>query len=189
MPSIPMEYSILKNISDFGNFKLNTANAARFALCMYEPKNINEQYEGNETPIKTLIYQGGSKLPSVDGDVYSLGGNLPEDYNTALQELLIIRPNYNNPINPNDKTYYQKCLNEAVIRGENDLELIEGNDKLWSKANNVDSEKFLGVHNGIQTKMKITVYLWFEGWDADCMIGIDNLPITLNLTFTAGVDD
>ena len=189
MPSLPMEFSILKNITEFGLFKLNSANATRFALCMYEPKNINDQYSESDTPIKTLIYQGGTQLPSIDGDVYSLGGNLPEDYNTALQELLIIRPRYNDPINPNDKLYYQQCLQEAIERGEKDLELIEGNDKLWSKATNIDSQKYLGVHNGVQTKMKITVYLWFEGWDSDCLLGIENMPVTLNLTFTAGVEE
>ena len=43
--------------------------------------------------------------------------------------------------------------------------------------------------DGVQTKMKISVYLWFEGWDADCLKAIVRRPVTLNLTFTSGTDD
>ena len=187
--SIPVEYSILKTLPDKDFFKINSANASRFALSLYEPININDSYNGNEKPTKTLIYHGGNQLPELKGDVYDLGGNLPEDYNVALQELLIIRPNYKNSVYSIYNQKYESDLLKAIDRGKNDLDLIEENSSLWEKPLNVDNSPFLGVYNGIQTKMKITVYFWFEGWDADCIKGIDNMPVTLNLTFTAGTEE
>ena len=189
MPSIPNEYSLLKELPDTSYFNINSANALRFALCLYEPININDDYVGDETPSTISIYHGGKKKPDVAGEIYDLGGNLPEDYNTALQELLIIRPNYKNSIFESYNQIYNDDLNRAISNGNNELELIEENSKIWSKPSNIDVNKYLGVHNGIQTKMKISTYVWFEGWDSDCLIGINEKPITLNLTFTAGIED
>ncbi len=189
LPSFIDDYSILKNIPDYNYFNVNSANATRFALSMYEPIDINESYDGSEEPLKTIIYQGGTKLPSMDGDVFNLGGNLPEDYNTALQELLIIRPRYKDPLLSSDKVFYDEALEKAIEQGNNELELLEENSKIWDKPNNIDSFPYLGVHNGVQTKMKIKVFFWFEGWDADCLKGINEKTVTLNLTFTAGIEE
>ena len=189
MPSIPEEYNTLLTLPDNNFFNINSANATRFAFCIYEPIDVNESYDDSYNPIKTLIYQGGKKIPSFNGSVYDLGGNLPEDYNTALQELLIIRPNYNSSIQIEKNEHYYNDLNNAVARGENDLELTEVNSKIWDKPSDIDSSFYLGVHNGIQTKMKVTVYFWFEGWDSDCILGINEKPVTMNLNFTAGIED
>ena len=189
MPSIDTKYQELLSLPDNDSFKVNSSNAVRFALCLYDPINIDDEYIGLEKPNKTYIYQGGSTTPNKSSDIYDLGGILPEEYNTALNELLIIRPNYNSSPVASYNDYYYNCLNKAIERGNNDLELTEENSTLWSKPSNVDTSPYLGVHNGIQTKMKITVYFWFEGWDSDCLVGIDQLPVTMNLTFTSGVDD
>lgn len=189
MPSIPEEYSALLNLPDAHFFNINSANAVRFALSIYNPIDINESYNDNDVPINTLIYHGGEQLPTIKGDVFDLGGNLPEDYNTALQELLIVRPAYKNSYYPNHNKEYSDDLEYAVQRDNIDLALIEDNSKLWTKPENVDLKPYLGVHNGVQTKMKITVYYWFEGWDSDCIIGINEKPVTMNLNFTAGIEE
>ena len=187
MPSIPTEYRTLQSLPDSESFKIDSANATRFALSIFEPIDINKDYVGSESPLKTIIYQGGTQNPYIYDDVFSLGGNLPEDYNTALRELLIVRPNYKTDF-AGGSNYFDDLTN-AINRGKTDLELIEENSKLWTKAQNIDNEPYLGVHNGVQTKQKITVYFWFEGWDADCVVGINEKPVTMNLTFTAGVID
>ena len=189
MPSIPQDYRTLLLLPDTTMFNMNSANATRFALCMYDPIDINSSYNENVLPTKTLIYHGGEQLPALDGDVFDLGGILPEEYNTALRELLIIRPHHNNSIYTTHVQDYYNDLNKAIDRGQTDLDLVEANSKIWTKTNNVDTEAYLGVHNGIQTKQKISVYFWFEGWDSDCIVGIDQKPVTLNLTLTAGVED
>ena len=189
MPSIPMEYKDLLNLPDTGFFNIDSANATRFALCMYSPININDSYDESYHPIKTVIYHGGSKIPYKNSNIYDLGGNLPEDYNTALQELLIIRPKYKNSLYPIYNERYESDLEYAIKQGNNELELSEANSKLWTKPSNIDSNPYLGVHNGIQTKMKIEVIFWFEGWDSDCVVGINEKPVTMNLNFTAGIDD
>ena len=189
MPSIPDNYKSLLQLPDESEFKINSANATRFALCLYNPIDINNDYTDSQLPTKTIIYQGGNQNPSTKDGVFDLGGNLPEDYNTALQELLIVRSDYKYGYLEDRNKAFISDLEKAVERGKNDLELIEENSKLWNKSNNVDMAPYLGVHNGIQTKMKITVYFWFEGWDSDCIVGINEKPVTMNLTFTAGIDD
>ena len=51
-----------------------------------------------------------------------------------------------------------------------------------------EENEYLGVKNGTQTKMKITVYFWFEGWDADCISAIDQKSVSLNLKFTSDIE-
>ncbi len=189
MPSVPSAYNALLSLPDITMFNINSANATRFALCLYNPIDIRSSYTGNELPTKTLIYHGGQQLPTIDGDVFDLGGILPEEYNTALRELLIIRPHYKDSIYTSYNANYYNDLNKAIERGQTDLDLVESNSRLWTKASNQDLYPYLGVHNGVQTKQKISVYFWFEGWDSDCIVGIDEKPVTLNLTLTAGVED
>jgi len=171
---------ILKSIPD--TYTVNSKNACRIGLSFYEPIEVDKDYTGLETPVKSLIYQGGNELPSYDNntDSYDLGGCLPEDQNTALQELKVIRPAYSKlPVG-----LYQSKLTEAMNR--NDLTISEENSKIWDKQ---DNYKYLGVMNGIQTKIKITVFFWFEGWDSDCLQLIENNPVSLMLTFTSGIEE
>ena len=171
---------LLKSIPE--TYSVNSKNACRIGLSLFEPIEIDDEYTGHELPVKSYIYQGGNELPSYDEEtgVYDLGGCLPEDQNTALQELRIIRPAYSSL--PSG-LYYEK-LNSAMAR--NDLTITEENSKLWDKQNNY---KYLGVMNGIQTKMKITVYFWFEGWDSDCLQLIERNPVSMQLTFTTGLEE
>ena len=174
------EYAILKEIPQM--FQVNSKNAVRFGLSIYDPLNINDEYS-NELPFESKIFQGGNQAPSYDNntDTYDLGGCLPFDYNTAINELLIVRPNYRSA---SSRSLFDQSLNVATNR--NDLELTDNNRMLWNKR---DETNYLGCMVGIQTKMKITVYFWFEGWDADCLKAIEKQPVTLNLTFTSGTDD
>ena len=189
LPSLPNEYNSLLSLPDSEFFEINSANACRFALCIFNPIDVNSSYKPDDYPTKTLIYHGGKQMPNVYENVYDLGGNLPEDYNTALQELLIIRPNYKNSVYPMRNQKYRDDLEYAINMGGNELDLIEDNTKIWTKPSDIESKPYLGVHDTIQTKMKIEVYFWFEGWDADCIFGINEKPVTLNLNFTAGIDD
>lgn len=165
------KYPLLNDISTI--FTINSASSARFALQVFRPIDINLEYT-TETPVKTIIYQGGTAEPSYSNGIYSFGGILPEEYNFAVQQL--------------NKMYNNNLRIESKYLHRNDLELVEGNKWVWQALNDY-SNGYLGVHNGIQTKMKISVYFWFEGWDADCVDAIDFKNVTLNLKFTADVEE
>lgn len=181
--------AILKNMPNV--YVVNSANAMRFAFEIYNPINIQDEYDIDAVPSKTMIYQGGTQEPSISEDgSYSLGGILEEERNTALNEILVIRPYLKDNIYMGKKEYYQECLSNAINRGANDLEITDENRTVRAKATDAELEagNFLGVHEGVQTKQKMTVYFWAEGWDCDCLLGINEKPVTLNLTFTADED-
>jgi len=182
LPSNPIS-GILKNIPD--SFMIDNSNAARFALEIYNPINIDDSYTDESEIFNTIIYQGGTNNPSYSEQkkIYNLGGNLPEEYNSALIELLNIRPGYKGNEGSSTRTLYNNSLNKAIER--NDLELIDENKQIWDN----NSSNYLGCMDGIQTKMKISVYLWIEGWDADCLRAIDYTSTMLNLKFTSGFND
>ena len=179
MPSNPIN-DLLRTIPK--KFSVDSKNACRFGFSIYNPIDINDEYVGTELPEKSLIFQGGNEMPYYNEttDVYDLGGCLPEDQNTAIQEILKIRPDYTNS---SADLFYSK-LNQAMNRG--DLVLTEENSLIWNRN---EQTKYLGIMDGIQTKMKVSVYFWFEGWDADCLRHIEMQPVTLNLTFTSGTDN
>jgi len=153
-----------------GSVSINAASAARFALAIYDPISRNDSYSGTEEPSILRIYQGGTQVPTYDNttDTYSFGGNLPEDFNLAIYE-----HKKNRNIGYNDF----KIPDNVINRG--DLELVEDNSKLFD-----DSFGF-GVVNGDKKKIKVTVYFWFEGWDADCFEIIDAVMVRLNLEFAS----
>ena len=65
------------------------------------------------------------------------------------------------------------------------------NNSLWKspKESMISTNNYLGIHNGVQTKMKLTIYFWFEGFDADCFQFIDHKNVDINLTFSTGKDE
>lgn len=176
-PSEGMKYPLLTEIPR--TFSINSAASARVALSISNPIDMNNNDTENTNIKKTLIYQGGTDIPSKDSNsVYSLGGILPEEYNFAIQE-------YN--------TMYNTDLTIDNVSAErlNDLELTSENRTLFTKPDSIDSENYnyFGVSNGIATKLKITVHFWFEGWDADCFQFIDKKQVSLNLKFSTDIED
>ena len=120
-----------------------------------------------------MIYQGGTQLPTYDSatDTYSFGGILPEEYNIALFEH-----------KKNRRIKYEdfKIPSDAINRG--DLELTDDNKKLF------DDNYGFGVNSGVKTKVKLTIYFWFEGWDADCFEIIDAVNVKINLNFATNAN-
>lgn len=172
---------------------INSESAARIAFEIYDPIALTDTYQSTDTPSELRIYQGGTKTPSVSNNVYSFGGILPEEYNLAIQELNKI---YNlnlkltNAKLESDSSYYLGAYNRFL--NDTDRELIDTleNKRLWTKPNTLSGTNYLGVHKdtttneSVQTKMKITVYFWFEGFDADCFQFIDNKNVTIDLAFS-----
>ena len=183
LPSSPIN-DILKKIPKAYN--IDSKNAVRVAFSFYEPILMSKQYS-DELPTKTIIYHGGNKNPSYDleNDVYDLGGCLPPDQNLALKELFVLRPSY---ISNTSKQYLDDALSKVRTREENELDISNDNRLVWNRSEN-SANNYFGIMNGIRTKMKITIFLWFEGWDADCLKSIELQPVNLNLTFTTTDND
>ena len=156
----------LYSVNDVVN--IDAASAARLALAVYDPILRTDKYSGTETPNRLYIYQGGTQYPTYysESDTYSFGGILPEEYNLAYYEHVM-----NKTIKPSEFP----IPDEAINRG--DLELIENNKDLF------DDEYGFGISNGKKTKVKITVYFWFEGWDSDCFEIIDAVNVRININF------
>lgn len=163
-------YPVLKDLPNV--FSIDSSSSARFALEIYEPIDVDSTYT-NETPLKTMIYQGGTKEPTLINDVYSLGGILPEEYNLSIQEM--------------NKMFNRDLTIPEDIKNREELELIDDNRKIYLAEDYL--EYCFGVKDGNQTKIKISVYFWFEGWDADCIIAIEKKNVSLSLAFTADIDE
>ena len=192
--SFNSDYICLRDINA-SSLTINAKNATRLAFQVFEPIAMNASYTGLETPKNTVIYQAGKQLPSVKNGVYDLGGILPEEYNLALKELnksldinvnlnnLYVDSNKNGTIDPSEKTYYQGAYDRYL--NNSDIEMIESNNVVWDNPDEADMSgtNYLGIQNGVQTKMKISVYFWFEGFDADCLRLVDYMPTSLGLVF------
>ena len=171
---------ILKNIANSRKININAKNAIRFGFEIFEPIPIDEEYNDINIIKSNKIFSAGSKYPKYieNDDYYDLGDNLPTIYNTAAQELM------------NTRSFNFDVPDDVVNRGDISLDYEKGYNQVWTSATDLSStSNYLGVHNGVQTKMRLRTYLWFEGWDADCLLGINNTDVVLNLTFAAAVDD
>ncbi len=178
------KYGVLSNVN--GTVRMKSVNATRLAFEIYNPIKISDSYVGNETPHSTIIYQGGTQNPKFDSSTstYNFGGILPKDYNLALKEA-------NTLYKSNLDIYNKNSLNEnlydsAIYRYENniDKEMVNDNKVIWDSPSTISGLNYLGVQNGIQTKIKISCYFWFEGWDADCLRFIDKKAVDIKLVFS-----
>ena len=259
---------------NYEGFRVKTSDTARFSLSFYEPKPIDYTYTDADLPQKCMLYAGGTYLPTkvVESDgteYYSLGGTLPSDFNTAIQDEYSINYPYKTPTavkNPLGKVYYslvatpatgtaqvgvdyyEKRNNDYILlslgAGENvegyytldvttipktdyyspniiyynkvldnyrlldvskyqamvlpedvyrrgDIYLgdiinnLETSSLSWEKDDAMDGVNDLGFVNGVQTKMKVTVYFWYEGWDADNLRGIGRGATELNISLSS----
>ena len=187
-------YDVLKSINP-ARLTVNTKNATRVAFQTFDPIPIDSSYTGSEMPNNTIIYQGGKQLPNVVNGVYDLGGILPEEYNLALKEIntiysinvdldtLYVDSNGDGQISSAEKVEYTGA--KERYEQSTDLEMIDANNKIWQSPTSISGTNYLGIQNGVQTKMKVTVYFWYEGYDADCLRLIDFRPTSLQISLAS----
>ncbi len=261
----------LRNLN-YEGFRVKTSDTARFSLSFYEPKPIDYTYTDADLPQKCMLYAGGTYLPTkvVESDgteYYSLGGTLPSDFNTAIQDEYSINYPYKTPLmdtftsdryslvatpatgtaqtgvdyysleNGNffkqvfqpgrnvqgyytldittipagtkyspyityytdimgdyyltDVSKYQAMVLPEEVYRRGDIYLgdiinnLETSTLSWGKDDAMDGVNDLGYVNGVQTKMKVTVYFWYEGWDADNLRGIGRGATELNISLSS----
>ena len=150
--------------------KVNTSSAARVSFTKY---GVMERGVPSLTDaVNTVIYQGGTQLPTVSEGVYSFGGFMNHSDNLAYLEfndlhfdeplsLEVFDEFYQNRIN--HETGYEDAISSEQL-DMNRIKLIEESDMLNTK-----------------TMIKVNVKMWLEGFDADCFEAIASLPIGFNL--------
>ena len=171
--TMPDPYSILPTIPDRG-VRINSAYAARLGLAIYNPIDITQNYT-NETPSEVIIYQKGTKYPSYDSSTnyYCFGGILPEEYNIACKDI--------------EQLYHIDSANlqvpsDVLERMDTDKFMTQSNYHIWESPTTLNGTNYLGIVNEVKTKMKISVYFWFEGWDADSISFVDKRNVSISLS-------
>ncbi len=178
--SVPSEYSLLPTIPESG-LKINSADATRLAFAIYDPIDIEQQYT-TETPSNYIIYQRGTKYPSYSSasGLYSFGGILPEEYNMAAKEIEKL-------FDIDSDELKSRLTSDVLERMESDKLMTQSNYHIWQSPASISGTNYLGIVGDVngytRTKMKITVYFWFEGWDADCLNFIDGKTASIGLIF------
>ena len=178
--SVPSEYSLLPTLPESG-LKINSADATRLAFAIYDPIDIEQQYT-TETPSNYIIYQRGTKYPSYSSasGLYSFGGILPEEYNIAAKEIEKL-------FGIDSDELKSRLTADVLERMESDKLMTQSNYHIWQSPASISGTNYLGIVGDVngytRTKMKITVYFWFEGWDADCLNFIDGKTASIGLIF------
>ena len=162
------------------NARVNSADASRIAFEKFQvvDKGHPEQYTDSSEPISTVIYQTGYEYPvyNATDDVYSFGAILPDESNLATgyynstEYIYTSRHYWNLKMNPD--VYSTRGVDSPT----KDLIFNSNNSQLINSTKS--SEQI-----GIDKMMKMTIYFWFEGWDADCFPAINASPVTINIDF------
>ena len=148
---------------------IDSSYATRLAIQVYDPIDISSEYSSEDLANSLYIYEKGGLIPSYNEttNTYSFGGILPEEYNLAFQEFKSIY-NFGG---------WFTIPYEAYERGDKE---IGGNQVLVS-----EEDGTFGITNGVANKVKISVYFWYEGWDADCFQILAGTRSSINLSFSA----
>lgn len=159
-------------------------------------KNHPEQYTESSTPVSSIIYSGDTyDYPTYNTltNVYEFGGILNDDINLAVGYYNSTEWWYDNggvkSITCSGDLNAGQSLSSKVIDGS-EIYNIRGvgkttADKPFNSKNNhlIDSANPL-EQIGTQQMMKMTVYFWLEGWDADCFNVVGGSPMTLNVSMS-----
>ena len=158
--------------------KVDSASAARVAFEKYPvvSKGHPELYTSSVEPVSSLIFQDSYEYPvqNLEDNSYSFGAIVPDDYNLAVGYY-----------NSTEYAYYKYKIKSVSLPDEilttrsvlgtaPDIRLTKETNQLID-ATNPDEQI------GIDTMMKMTVYFWFEGWDADCFPVINYSPVSINI--------
>lgn len=159
---------------------VDSSSCARIAFEKYKvvEKYHPEQYDLYPNPNSAVIYQDSYEYPIYDNNegLYSFGGIVPDSYNLAVGY-------YNST-----EWLYSKYGIKAVSLPDEILNTrsVLGNVpdvNLSSKTNQLINQNNLNEQIGTNQMMKMSVYFWFEGWDADCFPAINHSRVNINIGF------
>lgn len=159
--------------------RVDSSSAARVAFEKYPvvAKGHPELYTDSVQPKSALVYQDTYEYPIYSDEGYqSFGAILPDEDNLATTYY-------------NSTEYIYYTAEEKKISLPNDLKTTRSvigtvpDLVLSSKTNQLIDSSNPDEQVGINTMMKMSVYFWFEGWDADCFPVINHSPVDININF------
>ncbi len=142
----------------------------KYALDQYDRRDNIEDLHiyQNGTPYKnpgTGKYEYDKCYPTYDSEtgVYDFGGILPDEYNYA-------------------QLYHNELMKNPV--GVVSNEMLNRGDVIF--ADDGDINHIIDTDDGVTTSkmVKFTFCFWFEGWDSDCYMAVDNKTVNVNLEFS-----
>lgn len=136
--------------------KAAAENAARIAYVKYDACDINKVEDSSSNPIKKIFSPGKAEHSiSFDG-VYNFG-NIDSVFNANIAY-------YNDLMNTNILANIPKNRNDEIL----------------------DCQKIIASTDGLyQDKMiKVTYFVWLEGWDPDCFDPVSNQTVNIELKLT-----
>ena len=150
--------------------KVNTSSAARMSFTKYEVMNKGEPIE---TDVKeTIIYQGGTKTPTVEDGVYSFGGFMNHTDNLAYMEFNDLH--FEDPLTLDvfNEFYENRLDSETGLEDAVSLEDLE-----LQRIKLIDESDLFNA----KSMIKVNVKMWLEGFDADCFEAVASLPLGFKL--------
>ena len=159
--------------------RVNSKDVVRVAFEKYE---VVDKYDtlaaSNAKHTSALIFQDSLDYPYYDTELntYSFGGILPDDYNLAVGYFNSTDWRYSYEM------YKSISIPESILntRGVG----APFADKTLSSTTNhlIDSQNIL-EQLSINQMMKVTIYMWFEGCDADCFPAVNYSKVNMNIKF------
>ena len=122
----------------------------------------------NGTPYKNPVtnkYEYDKCYPTYNSEtgVYDFGGILPDNYNYA-------------------QIYHNELMQSPIGTVSN--EMLNRGDLIF--ADDGEINHIISTDDGVTTRkmVKFTFCFWFEGWDSDCYMAVDNKTVNVNLEFS-----
>lgn len=150
--------------------RVNTSSAARISFTKYGVMEKGKPLD-NEV-VDTIIYQGGTKTPKIEEDVYSFGGFMNHSDNMAYLEFNDLHSNDPLSLDVFNEFYQNRINDETGLEDAISLEQLE-----------IPRIKLIDESDTFNTKsmIKVNVKVWLEGFDADCFEAVAALPLGFNL--------
>ena len=159
--------------------KVDSASSARLAFEKFNvvQKGHPELYDSDSEPKSAVIYQDSYEYPVVNEEegTYSFGAIVPDDYNLAVGYY-----------NSTEYQYWKYRIKSVSVPDEilntRSVDGVTPDIRLTSQTNKLIDSENVDEQVGVDTMMKLRVYFWFEGWDADCCPVINHSPVDINIS-------
>ena len=182
LSSLPAGIRAITGGEEIHTVTVNSASAARVAFEKYPAVDLGhpEQYSSSVEPYSAVIYSGDSYDYPTHNEITNVsefGGILPDSCNLAI-----------NYYNGYDAQYTRNGIHSVSLPAEMyNVRGVESSTKdliLSSSNNHIINSSNVNERISLNKMMKMTVYMWFEGWDADCFNVINNSPVKLSISLS-----
>ena len=160
--------------------RVDSASACRVGFEKYPvvEKYHPEAYNSTQLPNSGIIYQTDYEYPvyNENDDVYSFGAILPNSSNFATLNYNASEWQFTN------WKYWTMSIPDEILSTRG-VDSITKDTVLSTSTNHLIDSTNSNEKIGVNQMMKMTIYFWFEGWDADCWNAINASPVNIDITF------